>query len=57
MVVTMTNDQVPEGGLRAVTGDEDLQEIEFSALEPDDAAALENRVYLLGVHADGPRGV
>ncbi|UOX90692.1 hypothetical protein MUY14_08725 [Amycolatopsis sp. FBCC-B4732] len=51
----MTTDNTPEEVPRH--NDDDLQEIEFSALEPDDAAALENRVYLLGVHADGPRGL
>jgi len=51
----MTPDKMPDDVPR--NSDDDLQEIEFSALEPDDAAALENRVYLLGVHGDGPRGL
>ncbi|GAA4952272.1 hypothetical protein HD597_000288 [Nonomuraea thailandensis] len=34
---------------------EDLQELEFSALAPEEAIALEDRVYLFGVHADRSR--
>jgi hypothetical protein len=34
---------------------EDLQELEFSALTPEEAVAAEERVYLLGVHADRHR--
>ncbi|MCB5166993.1 hypothetical protein LG634_19380 [Streptomyces bambusae] len=54
----MTADGAPEFDPSVpANSEEDLQEIEFSDLEPAEAAALENRVYLLGVHADGPRGV
>lgn len=34
---------------------EDLKELEFSALAPEEAIALEERVYVLGVHADRSR--
>lgn len=34
---------------------DDLTELEFSPLVPEEAVALEDRVYLLGVHADRQR--
>jgi hypothetical protein len=36
---------------------EDLTELDFSPLAPEEAEALEDRVYLLGVHADGVRAL
>lgn len=35
--------------------DDDLVELEFSPLTPDEADAMDDRVYLLGVHADRHR--
>jgi hypothetical protein len=35
--------------------DDDLEELEFSPLTPDESAALDDRVYLVGVHADRAR--
>lgn len=37
--------------------EDDLNELEFSPLTPSEAVALEDRVYLLGVHADRARVV
>jgi hypothetical protein len=34
---------------------DDLTELEFAPLAPEESAALEDRVYLLGAHADGVR--
>ncbi|WP_183091653.1 hypothetical protein [Streptomyces radicis] len=34
---------------------DDLTELEFSPLTPDEAVALEDRIYLVGVHADRHR--
>jgi hypothetical protein len=35
----------------------DLAELEFSPVDPDEAAALDDRVYLLGVRAEFIRGI
>lgn len=34
---------------------EELLELEFSPLAPEEAVALDDRIYLLGVHADRHR--
>jgi hypothetical protein len=38
-----------------VTATDDLVELEFSALAPEQSIELEDRVYPVGVHADRPR--
>lgn len=37
------------------TTDNDLVELEFSTLAPEQSVELEDRVYPVGVHADRPR--
>jgi hypothetical protein len=37
------------------TTDDDLVELAFSALAPEQSIELEDRVYPVGVHADRPR--
>ncbi|QSB16734.1 hypothetical protein JQS43_10895 [Natronosporangium hydrolyticum] len=36
---------------------DDLEELEFSPLTPDEVAGLDDRIYLLGVHADRHRNI
>jgi hypothetical protein len=47
--------QVEGGNAANSTVTEELLELEFSPLAPEEAVALDDRVYLLGVHADRHR--
>jgi hypothetical protein len=49
----MLNEHTPE----RIRTAEDLEELEFSPLAPDEAAAFDDRIYLLGVHADRHRNI
>jgi len=52
MANTVENAEVPAGAARPAGGvsgaDDDLMELEFTPLPPQEAVELEDRVYLLG---------